>query len=165
VKEWTNLEETIPIIFHGLLMHFDKEASKELLFAYKAPCNLSLTQVETNIMLWVSRASALLPSGPARKAYFNKEVIKTMIRCLPPMSSVRVQSIFNTLSTHLGRAAVATEFSRALNIHRHLIDTDIQRNGVPKTFYKSINRRECLQSYFLCCLHSYTTTSHKYKKL
>ena len=138
VKEWTNLEETIPTIFHGLLMHFDKEASKELLFAYKAPCNLSLTQVETNIMLWVSRASALLPSGPARKAYYNKEVIKTMIRCLPPMSSVRVQSIFNTLSTHLGRAAVATEFSRALNVHRHLIDTDIQRNGVPKNSTKAL---------------------------
>jgi hypothetical protein len=119
-------------------MHFDKrmtpESVKELLFSYKAPRNLSLKEVETNIMLWVSRASALLPAGPSRIAYYNMEIVQTLIRSLPPMSSARVQSVFNTLSARLGRAALATELSRALNIDRHAIDTDIRQNGVDKNY-------------------------------
>ena len=138
LMEWLSLEESIPTIFHSLLMHFDKritpEASKELLFTYKAPKNLSLKEVETNIMLWVSRAAAVLPAGPSRIAYYNMEIIQTLIRSLPPMSSARVQSVFNTLSARLGRAAQATELSRALNIDRHAIDADIRQNGVDKNF-------------------------------
>ena len=84
LMEWLSLEESIPTIFHSLLMHFDKritpEASKELLFTYKAPKNLSLKEVETNIMLWVSRAAAVLPAGPSRIAYYNMEIIQTLIR-------------------------------------------------------------------------------------
>ena len=138
IMEWINLQESIPTIFHSLLMHFDKrmtpESAKELLFSYKAPRNLSLKEVETNIMLWVSRASALLPAGPSRIAYYNMEIVQTLIRSLPPMSSARVQSVFNTLSARLGRAALATELSRALNIDRHAIDTDIRQNGVDKNY-------------------------------
>ena len=138
MMEWLSLGESIPTIFHSLLMHFDKrmtpEASKELLFAYRAPKNMSLKEVETNIMLWVSRASTSLPSGPSRIAYYNMEIIQTLIRSLPPISSAKVQSVFNTLSARLGRAALATELSRALNIDRHAIDVDIRQNGVDKNY-------------------------------
>jgi hypothetical protein len=134
--EWINLDESIPTIFHNLVMHFDKrltpESAKELLFNYKAPKSLSLKDVETNIMLWVSRAATTLPAGPSRVAYYNMEIVQTLIRSLPPHSSARVQSVFNTLSARLGRAATATELSRALNIDRHSIDLDIQRNGADR---------------------------------
>ena len=42
--------------------------------------------------------------------------------------------VFNTLSARLGRATLATELSRALNINRHDIDADIRQNGVDKNF-------------------------------
>jgi len=136
LMEWINLEETVPTLFHSLLMHFDKrltpEAAKAMLFTYKAPKNLPLNEVETNIMLWVSRAASVLPAGPSRTAYYNMEVIQTLIRCLPPFSSAKVQSVFNTLSARLGRAARAVELSRALNIERHAIDNDIRQNGIDR---------------------------------
>jgi len=136
LMEWINLEETVPTLFHSLLMHFDKrltpEAAKAMLFTYKAPKNLPLNEVETNIMLWVSRAASILPAGPSRIAYYNMEVIQTLIRSLPPFSSAKVQSIFNTLSARLGRAARAVELSRALNIERHAIDNDIRQNGADR---------------------------------
>jgi hypothetical protein len=134
--EWIELEESISTIFHNLVMHFDKrltpESAKELLFNYRAPKSLSLKEVETNIMLWVSRAATTLPAGPSRIAYYNMEIVQTLIRSLPPHSSARVQSVFNTLSARLGRAAMATELSRALNIDRHSIDNDIHKNGADK---------------------------------
>jgi hypothetical protein len=136
LSEWIELGESIPTIFHNLVMHFDRrltpESAKELLFNYRAPKSLSLKEVETNIMLWVSRAATMLPAGSSRIAYYNMEIIQTLIRSLPPSSSARVQSVFNTLSARLGRAAQATELSRALNIDRHSIDLDIKRNGVDK---------------------------------
>jgi hypothetical protein len=134
LNEWINLQETIPTIFHNLLMHYDRrlspESTKELLYTYKAPKNLQLREVETNIMLWASRAATLLPAGPSRIAFYNMEIVQTLIRCLPPTSSAIVQGVFNSLSARLGRAALATELSRALNLQRHSIDTDIKMNGV-----------------------------------
>ena len=138
IAEWIKLNESIPTIYHSLVMHFDKrmspEAAKELLFAYKAPKQLSLREIETNIMLWVSRAASTLPAGPSRVAYYNMEIIQTLIRCLPPISSARVQSTYNSLSAKLNRAAEATELSRALNLDRHAIDKDIRQNGTDKHF-------------------------------
>jgi hypothetical protein len=134
LNEWINLQETIPTIFHNLLMHYDRrlspESTKELLYTYKAPKNLQLREVETNIMLWASRAATLLPAGPSRIAFYNMEIVQTLIRCLPPTSSAIVQGVFNSLSARLGRAALATELSRALNLQRHSIDTDIRMHGI-----------------------------------
>jgi hypothetical protein len=142
--EWISLEESIPTIFHNLVMHFDKrltpESAKELLFNYRAPKSLSLKEVETNIMLWVSRAATTLPAGPSRVAYYNMEIVQTLIRSLPAQSSARVQSVFNTLSARLGRAAQATELSRALNIDRHSIDLDIRRNGADRNQRSGLER-------------------------
>jgi hypothetical protein len=143
--EWIGLDESIPTIFHNLVMHFDRrltaESAKELLFNYRAPRSLSLKEVETNIMLWVSRAATLLPAGSSRIAYYNMEIIQTLIRSLPPSSSARVQSVFNTLSARLGRAAQATELSRALNIDRHSIDLDIKRNGADRIMRLSTSNK------------------------
>jgi len=138
LMEWIRLGENVPTLYHSLLMHFDKrmtpQSAKELLFNYKAPKNLTLRDVETNIMLWVSRAATIFPAGPSRVAYYNLETVEALIRCLPPTSSARVQSVYNTLSARLGRAALATELSRALNIERHAIDLDIKHNGVDRNF-------------------------------
>lgn len=138
LSEWIKLEETVPTLYHSMIMHFDKrmtpQSAKELLFTYKAPKTLTLREVETNIMLWVSRAATIFPAGPSRIAYYNLETIEALIRCLPPISSARVQSVYNSLSARLGRAALATELSRALNIDRHAIDLDIKHNGVDKNY-------------------------------
>ena len=138
LMEWIRLGETVPTLYHSLLMHFDKrmtpQSAKEILFNYKAPKNLTLRDVETNIMLWVSRAATIFPAGPSRTAYYNLEIIEALIRCLPPFSSARVQSVYNTLSARLGRAALATELSRALNLDRHAIDLDIKQHGAERNF-------------------------------
>jgi len=133
VAEWIRLEESVPTIYHNLLTNFDKrmtpQTAQELLFNYKAPKSTSLRDVETNLMLWASRAATSLPEGPARKAFYNMQIIQALVRSLPPQSSARVQSVYNTLSARLGRTATATELSKALNLDRHSIDTDIKQHG------------------------------------
>ena len=133
ISEWIDLNEPIPTIFHNLIMHFDTritpEHAKELLFNYKAPKDATLRDVEMNISQWASRAATLISKGPSRVAYYNMEYVQNLIRCLPPISSGMVQSTYTALSTRLKRAAYATELSRALNINRHVIDSDIRTNG------------------------------------
>lgn len=141
LMEWIRLGETIPTIYHSLITHFDKRmtatAAQDLLFTYKAPKYSTLREVETNIMLWAGRAAMSLPDGPARNAFYNMQIVQALIRSLPPVSSSRVQSVYNTLSARLGRAALATELSRALNLDRHTIDLDIKQNGVERNFITS----------------------------
>jgi len=136
MAEWIRLDESVPTIYHNLLTNFDKrmtpQTAQDLLFTYKAPKTLTLREVETNLMLWASRASTSLPEGPARKAFYNMQIIQAIIRSLPPQSSARVQSVFNTLSARLGRAATATELSKALNLDRHSIDIDIKMHGADR---------------------------------
>ena len=72
------------------------------------------------------------------------QIVQALIRSLPPTSSARVQSIYNSLSARLGRAATATELSKALNIDRHSIDLDIKQHGADR--------------------HSNTSTGNKFSK-
>jgi len=60
------------------------------------------------------------------------QIVQAIIRSLPPQSSARVQSVYNTLSARLGRAATATELSKALNLDRHSIDIDIKLHGAER---------------------------------
>lgn len=53
-------------------------------------------------------------------------------RSLPPASAARVQSVYNSLSARLGRAATASELTRALNLDRHSIDKDIKQHGADR---------------------------------
>ena len=148
MAEWIRLGESVPTIYHNLLMNFDKritpQSAQDLMFTYKAPKTCSLRDVETNLMLWASRAATSLPEGPARIAYYNMQIVQALIRSLPPTSSARVQSVYNSLSARLGRAATATELSKALNIDRHSIDLDIKQHGADR--------------------HSNTSTGNKFSK-
>ena len=134
LKEWISDNDSVHTIFHNFLIHFDRrstpEECKQQLFVYKAPKTSNLARVEAHIMSLAGRASILLPAGISRTNAKNVEMIQTLIRSLPPTSSATVQSIYNSLSARLGRAATANELSRALNNYRHIIDNDIRQNGV-----------------------------------
>jgi len=134
LAEWIGSGDSVAAIFHNFLIHFDKrgtpEESKQQLLTYKAPKNLNLAKVEAQISSMANRAATLLPPGDSRQQYRNLEIIQTLIRCLPITSSSLVQTKFNELSARLGRAATYIELSRALNLHRHVIDNDIRSHGV-----------------------------------
>lgn len=134
--EWIRLGDNISTLYHNLVMHFDSrippEQAKELLFTYKAPKNATLRDVEVLISDWATRASRVLPDGASRTNYYNSEAVHSLIRSLPPASAARVQSVYNSLSARLGRAATASELTRALNLDRHSIDKDIKQHGADR---------------------------------
>ena len=115
-------------------MTFDKrmtpEAAKRLLFSYKAPKNSDLREVEGTLSHLASRAATMYNKGASRSAFYNVEFVQALIRCLPPLSSGIVQTEFNKMNARLKRTALATELTKVLNIHRHVIDADIRQHGV-----------------------------------
>jgi hypothetical protein len=130
---WIKLGDDVPTLYHNIMSQFDTRVSAEEaqnnLFTYRAPKSTNLRHMEAKIMEWAERASSNIPNGPGRKDFYNMQVVQAMIRALPPTSASRVQSVYNTLSARMGRAALATELSRALNLDRHAIDLDIKANG------------------------------------
>ena len=97
----------------------------------------------------------MLPTGPSRIAYYNMEIIQTLIRCLSPSASSLVQGIFNSLSARLGRAASATELSQTLNLQRHAID--ICMNGFDPNKQGKIVNNSTIGSHKFA---TYTTSTH-----
>ena len=135
--EWINQGESIDAIYHNLALHFDRrltpEEAKMQLAVYKAPKGQNLARIASHVMMLCNRASTALPPGAARSAYYNLECCHNLIKCLPPQSSQLVQTEYNSLSARLRRAAEITELLRALNVHRHNIDSDIKTNGTSNT--------------------------------
>ena len=127
-----------PIIYHNLLINFDKRVSAEeakmQLFNYKVPKSATLAQAESHIMLLASRAASKLPEGPTRTACYNHEACNALIRALPKQSSATVDIAHTKLSARLGRIATFAELSLNLNIFRDTIDEDIEENGVNDGF-------------------------------
>ena len=62
-------------------------------------------------------------------ALYNLEAVQAILRALPPVSAATANTLYNTLSSKLGRGANATELTRALNMHRSNFDLDIRQNG------------------------------------
>jgi ribosomal protein L21E len=85
-------------------------------------------------MLLASRAASQMPEGSSRVAYYNLEACNTIIRALPPLSSANVNNLYNQVSARLGRAATFAELSRAMNLYRVSIDSDIKANGAVNQF-------------------------------
>ena len=134
LKEWIDNGQNMSSIFHSLTLHFDKRLSAEearvQLAIYNAPKTANLADVIAHIQLLVGRISIGLPDQASRKASYNHETITALIKSLPPYSATTVQNTFSQLSAKMGRACEATELTRALNMYRHSIDTDIKNNGV-----------------------------------
>jgi len=131
--EWIASGQSLNNIYHNLSLHFDKrlpaEEAKARLFSYKAPKNSNLAEVIAHIMELASRISSTLPDESSRKASYNHEVITALTQSLPSDSAKLVRSTYSTLSAKIGRALEASELTRALNVHRHSIDSDIKNHG------------------------------------
>ena len=136
IRSWIANQEDIPTIYHHLLIHYDSRISPEKakmeLSNFRAQRHSNLAKVETSLMNLAERAACMLPVGPSRKAFYNMEVIQSLIRGLPLASSSMVQQKYNELSARQGRAATAAELSRALHSIRYAIDKDILTNGALK---------------------------------
>jgi hypothetical protein len=147
ILEWKTNGENVQTIYHNLLINFDKrlsaEEAKQQLLSYKISKNSTLAKAESSIMLLASRAASQMPEGSSRIAYYNLEACNTIIRALPPLSSSNVNNLYNQLSARLGRAATFAELSRAMNLYRVSIDSDIKANGAVNQFkikkYPDIN--------------------------
>jgi len=133
MSEWISLNEDPATIFHNLLLHFDKriqpEEARKQLYSYKAPKSSNFSDVEAHIMQLANRATDSMPPGPSKRDAYQMEYINGLIRCLPIQSSILVQNTNNMLSSRLGRAAHASELSKALNLYRHSLDLDIKTHG------------------------------------
>lgn len=132
--DWFSNGEGIPEVFFNLITYFDRrvsvEESRAKLASYKAQKGSNLAKVEADLMTMAARACTTLPPGPSRQACYNMESTGALIRALPPTSSAVASNTFHLVSSELGRAATFTELSRALNVYRHTIDTDIKANGM-----------------------------------
>jgi hypothetical protein len=136
--EWKTNGENVATIYHNLLINFDKrlsaEEAKQQLLSYKISRNSTLAKAESSIMLLASRAASQMPEGSSRVAYYNLEACNTIIRALPPLSSANVNNLYNQISARLGRATTFAELSRAMNLYRVSIDSDIKANGAVNQF-------------------------------
>ena len=131
--EWITNGLDMSSIYHNFTLHFDKrltaDEARMQINAYRAPKSSNLADVLSHIMMLGSRISAVMPDENSRKASYNLEVINALIRCLPTTSSTLVRNTNSQLSARLGRSCEATELSRALNVFRSAIDTDIKTHG------------------------------------
>jgi len=132
------------------------ETARNKLFAYKAHKNLSLSKVTSEIMQLSLRSACVHPQGLARTACYNNDAVQALIRCLPPKSSDTVSNKYYTLTSKLGRICTFVELSRALQIHSHVINSDINLKGfspVPPQTGSHKNGQTHLNVY-------YQSTSH-----
>ena len=130
---WIEQGEDVSSIYHLLCLHYDNrltalDAKKQLNY-YKIPKNSNLADGMAHILNLAARASTSVPAGPTRIALYNLEATQCILRALPPNSAATANMIYNQLCAKLERGANATELSRALNMHRSTIDSDIKQNG------------------------------------
>ena len=130
---WLDQGEDVSSIYHLLGLHYDNrltsnEAKKQLNY-YKISKSSNLADGVAKILDLAARASTSIPAGPTRTALYNLEAAQSILRALPPASAAIANSVYNTLSAKLGCSANATELTRALNMHRINIDSDIRLNG------------------------------------
>jgi len=160
IRDWTENGNNIESIYYNLFVHYDMRMSPETarnkLFAYKAHKSSSLSKVTSEIMQLALRSACVHPLGIARTAAYNNDAVQALIKSLPPKSSDIVSNKYYTLTSKLGRICTFVELSRALQIHSHVINSDINLKGfspVPpqKGFHK--NGQTHLNVY-------YQSTSH-----
>ena len=130
---WIEQGEDVSSIYHLLCLHYDNrltalDAKKQLNY-YKIPKNSNLADGMAHILNLAARASTSVPAGPTRIALYNLEATQCILRALPPNSAATANMVYNQLCAKLERGANATELSRALNMHRSTIDSDIKQNG------------------------------------
>ena len=130
---WLEQGEDVSSVYHLLALHYDNRLTaldaRKQLSSYKIPKSTNLADGISHILDLATRASTSVPSGPTRVALYNLEAVQAILRALPPVSAATANTLYNTLSSKLGRGANATELTRALNMHRSNFDLDIRQNG------------------------------------
>ena len=101
-----------------------------------------MAKAESALQLLVARASSMFPPGEARSAYKNMEARSTLIRALPPYSSLKANDLYQNFTTRLGRACHMDELFRGLDQCRSSIDRDIKANGADINTFKSTNNNK-----------------------
>jgi hypothetical protein len=133
ILEWKSNGDNASTIYHSLLVNFDSRMSPEearnKLATFTIGKNSNLARAESNIQLLVGRAAAMFPYGESRNAYRNMEGCSTLIRALPPYSSLTANNLYQNYTTRLGRACTMHELFRGLDQYRGVIDRDIKANG------------------------------------
>lgn len=108
---------------------------------FKIYKNSNLDRVTQSIMILASRASKLMPKGPARQQYSDMVSFQTLIRALPPNSAVVVQREHSILSSRLGQLCTFNDLILNLIHYKVSIDKDIRLNGENAPAYKN-NKKE-----------------------
>jgi hypothetical protein len=133
ILEWKSNGDNASTIYHSLLVNFDSrmtpEEARSKLANFTINKNSNLARAESNIQLLVGRAAAQFPFGESRNAYRNMEGCSTLIRALPPYSSLTANNLYQNYTTRLGRACTMHELFRGLDQYRGVIDRDIKANG------------------------------------
>lgn len=133
ILEWKTNGDDASTIYHSLLVNFDNrmspEEAKNRLTNFVISKNSNLAKAESSIQLLVGRAAALYPPGESRNAYRNMEGCSTLIRALPPYSSLTANNLYQNYTTRFGRACTMHELFRGLDQYRGMIDRDIKANG------------------------------------
>jgi hypothetical protein len=133
ILEWKTNGDDASTIYHSLLTNFDTrmspEEAKNKLINFTIGKNSNLAKAESSIQLLVGRAAAAYPPGESRNAFRNMEGCTTLIRALPPYSSLTANNLYQSYTTRLGRACTMHELFRGLDQYRGMIDRDIKANG------------------------------------
>jgi hypothetical protein len=133
IMEWKANGENASTIYHSLLVNFDNrmtaEEARQKLNSFSIGKNSNLAKAESSIQILVGRAASMLPPGDSRNAYRNMEGCTTLIRSLPPYSSLTANNLYQNYTTRLGRACTMAELFRGLDQYRGMIDRDIKNNG------------------------------------
>ena len=133
-------------IYHSLLQNFDSrmtaDEARQKLITFTIGKNSNLAKAESALQLLVARASSMFPPGEARSAYKNMEACSTLIRALPPYSSLKANDLYQSYTTRLGRACHMDELFRGLDQYRSSIDRDIKANGADINTFKHANNKK-----------------------
>jgi hypothetical protein len=119
VLEWKSNGDNASIIYHSLMVNFDDRMSPEearlKLNNFVVRRNSNLAKAESEIQLLVGRAASLIPPGDARNAYRNMEGCTTLIRALPPYSSLTANNLYQSFTTRMGRSCTMHELFRGID--------------------------------------------------
>ena len=154
VHEYKINGDSASTIYHSLLQNFDNrmtaDEARQKLITFAIGKNSNLAKAESALQLLVARASSIFPPGESRNSYRNMEACSTLIRTLPPYSSLKANDLYQNFTTRLGRACTMDELFRGLDQYRSSIDRDIKANGADIYNYKtSINKNKKYTSYMM----------------
>lgn len=133
VFDWKVNGDSCSTIYYSLVVNFDTrmpaEEARQKLATFIIGRNSTLAKAESQIQLWVGRASSIYPPGDSRVSYRDMEGCGALIRALPQYSSLQAANLYQSYTTRLQRSCTMQELFRGLDQFRGIIDQDIKQNG------------------------------------